>query len=366
MVFGAFVAIAWGLFLLRAPAPGGPGLDQSWRIGLTLATKAHLVFGRDVVFTFGPLGYVLQAVPDRTLALSTLLWTLLLIAVGVAGAWSALRARATGLHKTMFVVALLVLGTIESIDYVAFAGVLALLVRAGRAPRAGLPIGIIVGVVATFGLLSKFTLGIDVIAAAAAVWIVLALRKPRRRRFAAVYAGLAATAIVIAGIGWTFHFAPGPIIAYLGGVAEISSGYSSAMALPGPRIEIAAAFLVAAAILAVGVLAARERKPELLALAVVGLFFPWKHGFVRQDGHVIAYFACAAVLAALLGLVVRRRSAVRLAGIAAAVALFAVAWSIYREIPNAVALFEDVGRITRGAEWLSTPLETARRGEEAT
>ena len=364
--FGAFVAIAWGLYLLRAPAPGGPGLDQSWRVGLTLATKEHLTFGRDVVFTFGPLGYVLQAIPDRTLAVSTLLWTLFLVAVAVAGVWTALRARATGLHKVMFIVAMFALGTIESLDYVAFVGVLALLVRVGRAPRAALPVGIVVGVVATFGLLSKYTLGIDVIAAGAAVWIVLALRKPRRRRLAVIRAALAAATIVIVGIGWTFRFAPATVGAYLSSAAEISSGYSSAMALPGPRIEIAAALLVGAAIIAVGILAARERKPELLALACVALFLPWKHGFVRQDGHVIAYFACAAVLAALLGLVVRRPSAVRFAGLTAAAALFMFAWSTYREIPNALALFEDLGRISRGAQWLSAPIETARAGEEAT
>ncbi len=34
------------------------GLDDSWRRALNLAVKNHLVFGRDFIFTFGPLGFL--------------------------------------------------------------------------------------------------------------------------------------------------------------------------------------------------------------------------------------------------------------------------------------------------------------------
>src|SRR5579871_4375598 len=36
----------------------GTGLDASWRLGLNLAHSQGLVAGRDIIFTYGPLGYL--------------------------------------------------------------------------------------------------------------------------------------------------------------------------------------------------------------------------------------------------------------------------------------------------------------------
>ena len=37
----------------------GAGIDPSWTAGLSLARRAGLQFGPDIVFTYGPLGYAL-------------------------------------------------------------------------------------------------------------------------------------------------------------------------------------------------------------------------------------------------------------------------------------------------------------------
>lgn len=34
------------------------GIDPSWRLGLNMASKEQLVWGTDIAFTFGPLGYL--------------------------------------------------------------------------------------------------------------------------------------------------------------------------------------------------------------------------------------------------------------------------------------------------------------------
>jgi hypothetical protein len=39
-----------------------PGLDPSWQIGLHLAASRGLDFGHDLVFTYGPLGFLLQPI----------------------------------------------------------------------------------------------------------------------------------------------------------------------------------------------------------------------------------------------------------------------------------------------------------------
>ena len=35
------------------------GLDPSWALAITRAAEAHFVFGREIVFTYGPLGFLL-------------------------------------------------------------------------------------------------------------------------------------------------------------------------------------------------------------------------------------------------------------------------------------------------------------------
>src|SRR5437868_9859385 len=64
-----------------------PGLDGSWKIGLHLAAVHGLVFGREVIFTYGPLGFLTQPLAVDTLtgalsiAFSLLAWFALAAAV---------------------------------------------------------------------------------------------------------------------------------------------------------------------------------------------------------------------------------------------------------------------------------------------
>src|SRR2546422_122138 len=55
------------VYILVVTFPGsyrsiGPGLDNGWRYGINFASAAHTHFkyGRDVNFTYGPLGYLLD------------------------------------------------------------------------------------------------------------------------------------------------------------------------------------------------------------------------------------------------------------------------------------------------------------------
>lgn len=56
-IFRALSALILGLFMTGAaqPATLTDGLDPSWQMVLEHATRHHLVYGRDIVFTFGPL-----------------------------------------------------------------------------------------------------------------------------------------------------------------------------------------------------------------------------------------------------------------------------------------------------------------------
>ncbi|MBV8351256.1 MAG: hypothetical protein JOZ21_03155, partial [Verrucomicrobia bacterium] len=56
----AWAAVAATVLLIMPLSPSFPGvgLDLSWEYALNEAVARHLVFGRDIVFTLGPLGFV--------------------------------------------------------------------------------------------------------------------------------------------------------------------------------------------------------------------------------------------------------------------------------------------------------------------
>ena len=54
------------------------GLDPSWMIGINLARSNHLVFGKDIVFTYGPLGYLSTRLPIGVSSLHYVVWDVFL------------------------------------------------------------------------------------------------------------------------------------------------------------------------------------------------------------------------------------------------------------------------------------------------
>jgi hypothetical protein len=50
--------IGWLFLMPLMPEMPTTGLDPSWRFALNVAVSPGLVFGRDVLFTFGPLGAI--------------------------------------------------------------------------------------------------------------------------------------------------------------------------------------------------------------------------------------------------------------------------------------------------------------------
>ena len=53
LLFLALVVVTWPV----AGVTPSVGIDPSWVLGLAMAVSNGLVWGRDIVFTYGPLGY---------------------------------------------------------------------------------------------------------------------------------------------------------------------------------------------------------------------------------------------------------------------------------------------------------------------
>jgi hypothetical protein len=311
-------------FPIRTTTPTH-GLDASWQLGLSLAQTTDLRFGPELVFTYGPLGF-LAAPSDAFLAGAVLglayaaatcvaLWGLLFVC--------ARRWLSAGLA------ALLVLGAslaaprtpVPELGALALALLgLRLLEPARRSQVLPVAVAVLLGANAALQLLVKtsvggFALGVALLVAAA--------RPGWRRSLPLVLVSWAASLVVLwlaAGqrLGDLPDWAPD--------AAAVASGYADAMALWG----LPEAWLVLLGLLAlltwrtVGL--AREdltaRWPQVLLLAAASWFFV-KAGFVRLDvGHaVIAYVGLA-------GLLVWFRWQGLLRVVAVGAALVALPWSV--------------------------------------
>ena len=64
--FGIY-AVAGTIAVLEPPhaLPLGIGFDPSWTLGLAEAARRHLVFGRDIVFAYGPLGHLIVPIATQ-------------------------------------------------------------------------------------------------------------------------------------------------------------------------------------------------------------------------------------------------------------------------------------------------------------
>ena len=56
LIFVAFVMMTFPPCFGRM----GAGLDPSWVLGLNEASSRHMIYGRDIIFTYGPLGFVIH------------------------------------------------------------------------------------------------------------------------------------------------------------------------------------------------------------------------------------------------------------------------------------------------------------------
>jgi hypothetical protein len=81
-IVGIASLVITALFLIPfSPNMPNSGLDNSWAYALNMATKEGLVFGRDVVFSFGPLASVYSQVYSPATDLIMMIWSTVL-AVG--------------------------------------------------------------------------------------------------------------------------------------------------------------------------------------------------------------------------------------------------------------------------------------------
>jgi len=320
------VAVAALGYLVIATFPGEfrpivPGLDPSWVYAINELPSTGAVFGPDVVFSFGPLGYLIVPVDiGSNLVQAGVLWVMgqaLIVAVGLYH-----YRRSGGIEALVaFALMLLVAGSVGELYEYRILVVVGLALSVAPRDRTMWAVvtvlaAILAGVL-SFTRLSTGLVAVAMLGLSAGAW--LARRDARARAVLVVVllpflATTASLTVVLFG-------GPGPMLAWVGAAWEYASGYSEAMSFPGPGILlvlVGAAITVYAITAVVLVRRAGTVTPVALALGAL-ILFGLRHGVVRHHARFVPAIVLGSI--AVLVLVVGSRRAAIEGATAAAVVL---------------------------------------------
>lgn len=278
----------------------GPTLDTSWAAALVYFATHGVQFGRDVIFSYGPLGYVVgecytgTAIPISRVAWAfvapTILTAVAVIAIGhVPWRWRIV----TAFYLLFFFRADLSVDTFYF--FATFATAVLLL-------RYGIQNPILNGVAALFGVIALIKASY-LLATIGALLPVLFLYAARRAVGAAgILLGTFAVGFVLS---WALAGqAIANLPAFLTAWFEVASGYKEAMGMPPANsgVVIAGAVsVVMTVVLCISILARRRSSADFAAALLLGiaLYLAWNRAFIRADDHVAHFFTVIPPLTAL-------------------------------------------------------------------
>lgn len=292
-LLGAMLVLLLWPALMIFPYTPETYLDASWQETLVHAHTRGWQFGRDIIFTWGPWGFLhsIFHLGDAA-ATARLTWELggkLLLALGLL---AGTRQLSPGRQAGFVAVCLLCAPVFQDTAYLLF---ITIAVLAGLL-RPGVHRAELLAFVAVLAFLAqiKFTYAL---LAGAGVALACAVQLYHRRW---VPAALAGGGFVTAFVAWWLAAGQNPdnIVPYLRRSWEISTGYADAMSMD----ESLAVFLCGLTVLAlqgavVWQIWRRQTDRALAAATALFLlavwFLAWKHGFTRADGHVMGFFLYA-------------------------------------------------------------------------
>jgi hypothetical protein len=276
---GLVAAIAAVVFWPHASADAIVGLDPSWEAGLALARAHHLAWGPEIVYTYGPLGFLQTTAYywfDQSLLAS--IYQPTVVAALFLGIAAALRQRYAPM--TSLIVAFVTTGIVallyidfwvipgmkypEVVVLAAFAWAAVPLLQHDPRRSMVLTTCVVLGAVAGLELLVKLNTGVDIVAIALAVSVLLDW-KAIGRHCATVTAFAASTLIWWVLDGQRL----GDLPAWLRSSAAVVWGYSEGMALPLSVFTVAAFVLSLAWIAALCVMSVRGRQEIPLSFVVL-------------------------------------------------------------------------------------------------
>jgi hypothetical protein len=260
---------------------------------LNMAHRAHFIWGSDIVFTFGPLGYLaMPAFPEagwvavrnyEIFRYVLIVASLVLIQRRVRPYWVGL----VGIGMFGLVAVLQSAFRPEQLEFAALG--FALAVYAGL-PKIRFWEAPFLGFLSAFCGFTKLNIGVEIAVLFLAYLSVIFFdprqnhQRPKRITLSAL--GVAAVSAIV--IFWQSGGSISKLLAYLIYAIPVLSGYSEAMAVSGDLVNIYSALLIMLLVAAV-VLFSRCKEPYILVIipAVALCFFFFKKGAVREPAGVL-------------------------------------------------------------------------------
>lgn len=269
-----------------------PGLDPSWMWGINYFSQIGARFGRDVIFTYGPLGYLLHPLPvgshvGQGVALR------LLVSLVMFGCLLATTLRRGSVASGFFFLGgyLILMSFWLAFDdqmLAASAFMLAVGIAKRRAAVLAAPT-VFCGALIFMKFGSGLSAGVLVLVTAGVWW--LRWRTPRGP--AVLFATYGMTILVL---GLVFLGSYASLLSFLRLSFQIAHGYNDAMSTDGPRLTVIGGLVVLVIFSAVTLVMSRRHAPSanVLLLLILPVFLSFKHSFVRQDwGHEPFVFGLA-------------------------------------------------------------------------
>ena len=286
--------------LVSFPGPPGTNLDASWQEMLIHAHARGMQFGRDLIFTWGPWGYIWGNYHLGSAGAAPLLaWKVaanLLISLALV-----VLTRSLVLWRRLAFVAVFMAFNWFFMDVGFF--VLITLIGIVGLMRRGAPLYQMAAWAFALGFLSQIKFTYLVISSAAVIAAVACCAGRRSWRGIPAIAGAYGLSLIVAWVGAGQD--PANLFAYIRYSLEIALGYGDAMgldeALPvflcGAALAAACAFFLWRAWRTIP-----ERPYALCTCAFLAftMFVMWKEGFTRADGHVMGFFAFILTLVPVL------------------------------------------------------------------
>lgn len=266
-------ALSLWLFVPIHPIPFFGLLDGSWMQVVNVGFVKHWQWGRDIVFTIGPWGFLIGGYDIRTHWLQCLIWAILAIIYSICG-WIVIRQYLKNQWACigwMAAFTLIANNTFwQGIDARAMSFLLLLILNQGNA-SVGATLAVCMGL---FSLVH-----ISIAVASAVVIILLSIKN---WKLFVWYCGSVAVFWLLA-IQNPLNFIP-----WLRGCLSTVSNYGDAMSSTGnAECSDLVVWLVAIGLLVSVLIVKRRDWFQFIAFAFV-IFAAFKHGFIRHDGHDLA------------------------------------------------------------------------------
>jgi len=292
--FAPLFFILIGIWTLPWPMiPPGSGLDPSWVIGINMALLENLQFGKDIVFTFGPLGFLWTPVLiDYNLWSLSLFFCIFFHILFIGSIFLLLRKLPARWYHYIMLIPILIFA-VPSPDFklpitaLIFIYTIILSTKSNWKDLVWL---ILLGFLLSIASLIKFNMFLISTSIILASFLTFTLARKGSKYGICLLLSYFIFLISLWLIGGQDT---SNLIGYLLNGIEISSGYTAAMAIQGPSWHVYVGLISILSLVLLFIYSVRENKRNTLFFLLLNLgilFSAFKYGFVRHDLHILCFF----------------------------------------------------------------------------